>query len=160
MPRLDLLRKGINPLGILDELRELGRAHVMTNCDRVPPLDAMDPRNCYLSWTITLQTDAEPARLDEVFLFLDDRSQVAIEPLDPNADSAAVAATPEPELVPPGPVSEGPPGPTGKTEPAPRRRWALARRGRSGSSRRRGRGSRPMPSSSTSWSGWPASWSS
>lgn len=35
---------GTNPLGLLDELRELGEAHVEALCDNVPPLEEIDPR--------------------------------------------------------------------------------------------------------------------
>jgi len=69
-PRPDVLRKGIDPLGILDEVRELGETVVEARWDAVPPIEAMDPRTCYLSWAIELRTDADPSRVDEVFLFL------------------------------------------------------------------------------------------
>jgi two-component system chemotaxis sensor kinase CheA len=77
-PHQDAFRKGINPLGMLDELRELGTAQVSANCERVPALSTLDPRDCHLAWAIELKTRVSPARLDEVFLFLDEPGQVAI----------------------------------------------------------------------------------
>ena len=107
-PHSDLLRKGVNPLGMLDELRELGEAGVEADWGRVPALEDLAPRDCYLSWTITLRTEAGRDRLDEVFLFLDDPSQVVIEPSDGSeAPGVFEAADPLPALRPsPAPPAE------------------------------------------------------
>ncbi len=78
-PGPDILRRGINLLGILDELRELGPTRIETDPDLVPPLEEMDPERCYLVWTIEVETEAAPDRLDDVFLFLADDSTVTIE---------------------------------------------------------------------------------
>ncbi|HWE37371.1 MAG TPA: chemotaxis protein CheA [Isosphaeraceae bacterium] len=100
-PKSDLLRKGVSPLGILAELRELGDAEVVADWGRVPPLEDLDPRDCYLAWTVDLWTAADPARLDEVFLFLDDRGQLSITPLDADdTPDVPATATPAPPLPP------------------------------------------------------------
>ncbi|MBX6315648.1 MAG: chemotaxis protein CheA, partial [Isosphaeraceae bacterium] len=103
-PRRDLLRKGVTPLGILDELRELGEVCILPLWDRVPPLEELDPRDCYLAWTIELQTTADAARLDEVFLFLDDRSQIGIEALDAPLSEPTPVAPPVPSSAPIAPI--------------------------------------------------------
>ncbi len=84
VPGPDILRRGINPLGVLDELRELGEATITTNADLVPPLDLIDPERCYLTWTITLKTGAEPDRIDDAFLFFAEDSIVTIERWTPD----------------------------------------------------------------------------
>src|SRR5271157_4526009 len=78
-PGPDTLRRGVNPLGVLDELRELGESTVTTDPQAVPLLDELDPERCYLSWTITVRTDAEPERLRDVFLFVSEDSNVHVE---------------------------------------------------------------------------------
>jgi two-component system chemotaxis sensor kinase CheA len=93
-PRHDTFRKGINPLGVLYELRELGEAQVVFHADRVPGLPELDPRDCHLAWTIDLRTTASRARMDEVFLFLEGEGQVAIEPLDASAFGQSPYAPP------------------------------------------------------------------
>ncbi len=114
-PGRDLFRKGIDPLGFLDELRELGQARVELDPGRVPPLSELDPTDCHLAWTIELRTEAGREQVDEVFLFLDDPAQVTIEPLDDPAP--AVAEAPAPEVatatapVPAPPATEGEAGP-------------------------------------------------
>ena len=78
-PNPDLLRRGVNPLGMLDELRELGQAAITPNLDRLPSLDELTPEDLHLAWTIELATGASRDRIEEVFLFLDEPGQVAIE---------------------------------------------------------------------------------
>jgi two-component system chemotaxis sensor kinase CheA len=77
-PGPDVLRRGVNPLGVLDELRELGETSITTDPDLVPPLDQLDPERCYLSWTITVKTTATPERLREAFLFFAEDSTVTL----------------------------------------------------------------------------------
>ena len=78
-PGPDILRRGINPLGVFDELRELGEVTISTDPELVPSLDPIDPEQCYLIWTIHIRTEAEPDRLNEVFLFFTEDSSVTIE---------------------------------------------------------------------------------
>ena len=80
-PGPETLRRGINPLGVFDELNDLGVARIETDPDAVPPLDDLDPERCYLSWTITLESAAGPDQLNEVFLFFTEDSTVSIERL-------------------------------------------------------------------------------
>ncbi len=78
-PGPEILRRGINPVGLLDELRDLGEATITTNADLVPPLDVIDPERCYLTWTITLKTGAEPERIEDAFMFFAEDSIITIE---------------------------------------------------------------------------------
>ena len=78
-PGPDTLRRGVNPLGVLDELRELGESTVTADPQAVPLLDELDPERCYLSWIITVRTDAELERLRDVFLFVSEDSTVHVE---------------------------------------------------------------------------------
>ena len=78
-PGPDTLRRGVNPLGVLDELRELGESTVTADQQAVPLLDEIDPERCYLSWNITLHTDADLERLRDVFLFVSEDSTVRVE---------------------------------------------------------------------------------
>ncbi len=83
-PGPDVMRRGINPLGVLDELRDLGKTSIITDPDQVPPLDQLDPERCYLSWTITVKTEAGPERLGEAFLFFAEDSTAAVQRLGPD----------------------------------------------------------------------------
>ena len=78
-PGPDVLRRGGNPIGVLDELRDLGPTRVATDPDAVPTLDEIDPERCYLGWRIEIETDASAERLDDVFLFMAEDSELVIE---------------------------------------------------------------------------------
>jgi two-component system chemotaxis sensor kinase CheA len=79
VPGPDTLRRGVNPLGVLDELRDLGESDVTTDPQAVPLLDELDPECCYLKWKITIRTDADLERLRDVFLFLTEDSAVRVQ---------------------------------------------------------------------------------
>jgi two-component system, chemotaxis family, sensor kinase CheA len=111
-PGPDVLRRGINPLGVLDELRELGETSIVTDPETVPLLDQLDPERCYLDWTITVKSAAEPARLFETFLFFAEDSTIVIERRLPNGTWVPVrldaALTPDATLVEkPAPAANG-----------------------------------------------------
>jgi len=111
-PGPDTLRRGVNPLGVLDELRELGPTRVTTDPDLVPTLDELDPERCYLVWRIDVETDASRGRLDDVFLFVAEDSAVTIEhhPGSGAVDALPPSVAPVPD-VPPPVVPETPPAP-------------------------------------------------
>ncbi len=106
-PGVDVLRRGGNPLGVLDELRELGEARVTTDSTLVPTLDEIDPERCYLAWQVEVATDAPPERLDDVFLFVAEDSKVRIERQEPDGRylpvvlPSAQAGAPHPPRRPP-----------------------------------------------------------
>ncbi len=123
-PGPEILRRGVNPLGVLDELRELGPTRVSTDPEAVPPLEEMDPERCYLTWTIEVDTDAARDRVDDVFLFLADDSTISIE----RRGGVPAAAAP-----PPAPAVEAPtaaPKPEPLPEPAPTVSVPISRGGR------------------------------
>ncbi len=84
MPGPDVLRRGVNPLGVLDELRELGETTIATDPALVPPLEQLDPERCYLTWTIQVKTAAAPERISEAFLFFAEDSALSISRLAPD----------------------------------------------------------------------------
>jgi two-component system chemotaxis sensor kinase CheA len=106
MPGPDVLRRGVNPLGVLDELRDLGETTITTDPDLVPPLEQLDPERCYLTWTIQVKTAASPERLWEAFLFFAEDSALSINRLMPDGRLVPVPSVSEPsaEAVSPPPI--------------------------------------------------------
>jgi two-component system chemotaxis sensor kinase CheA len=104
VPGPDLLRAGIDPLGILDELRDLGQAVITPVLDQVPALFDLDPDRCDLTWTIDLTTTANGDRINDVFLFLDESSSVTVEEVEAGSTGDA-EPTPQPTAPTPGPAS-------------------------------------------------------
>lgn len=108
-PGPETFRSGIKPLGMLDELRELGPTIVTTDPALVPPLDELDPERCYLIWNVEVETEASPERVQDVFLFLAEDSSVTIEQQASDGSVEQVAAPLElaaAPQAPPAPAAE------------------------------------------------------
>lgn len=102
-PAEDLFRRGMDPLFILRDLAENGTlSDVRADLTRLPPLAALEPDGCYLGWTMRLTTDRTPAEIRDLFAFVEDGSDISIEPEN--------AASPGPE----------PAKPAGAAQPAAR----------------------------------------
>ena len=72
------MANGTNPLGLLDELAELGDCAITVNTSAIPSLDIIDPTNLYLSWAITLTTDQPRSAIDDVFIFVMDDMEIDV----------------------------------------------------------------------------------
>jgi two-component system, chemotaxis family, sensor kinase CheA len=64
---------GTRPLGLLQELSELGDMHAVFHKDRIPPLGEYDPDKCYAWWDILLHTNRGIDAVKDVFIFMDER---------------------------------------------------------------------------------------
>lgn len=78
-PGSDVLLNGTNPLLLFAELRALGRLEVRADARAVPPLREIDPERCYLAWDLVLHTAAPREAIRDVFMFVEDDSELAIE---------------------------------------------------------------------------------
>jgi two-component system chemotaxis sensor kinase CheA len=87
------LANGTNPLALLDELRALGARAIRAHRDAIPPLDALDPGDCHIRWELELPAGVTRADFDDVFIFVMDDMELAVEPL---ALAPAAAADPAP----------------------------------------------------------------
>ena len=78
-PGPDLMRYGAKPSLLIAELRQLGELSVRAIFDAVPPLAEIDPERCYVSWEIELATAADLEAIRDVFIFVEDTCELAIE---------------------------------------------------------------------------------
>jgi two-component system, chemotaxis family, sensor kinase CheA len=78
LPR-DAMILGTSPLLLLDDLRVLGPCTVMADTSGIPPFEELDPTECHLRWRVTLSTVHPRSAIEEVFLFVRDGMQLAIE---------------------------------------------------------------------------------
>jgi two-component system, chemotaxis family, sensor kinase CheA len=81
-PAADCFLKGTNPLLLLRELAEMGRADILARTTRLPGLQSLDPERCYTAWEILLTTSADENALRGVFLFVEDDAEVTIETVE------------------------------------------------------------------------------
>lgn len=95
---------GTNPLGLLDELRDLGECRIAVNTSAVPSLDVLVPTDLHLSWDVTVTTDQPRSAIDDVFIFVLDDMQLDVETLTDSSGTATAEQTFQAEQ--PAPVAQ------------------------------------------------------
>lgn len=78
---VNAMANGTNPLGLLDELRDLGDCRITVDKSKLPPLDSLNPSDIYLGWTVELLGDADRTAVEDVFIFVMDEMELSIEPI-------------------------------------------------------------------------------
>ncbi len=77
-PDPSLLATGGNPVLLFRDLKKLGPCSVQGHDDRIPLPGDMQPEVCYLWWRICLTTTADFDTIRDVFLFVEDGSELRI----------------------------------------------------------------------------------
>ncbi len=78
-PLPELFQRGMDPVQIFKELHEIGMVKVLqVRTDRLPALEILNPERCYLGWAVELETDTPLAKIEEIFDFVRDGSELAI----------------------------------------------------------------------------------
>ena len=86
-PHRNLFANGTNPVPLLDELRSLGKAHTLCHLKDLPDLETMDPESCYASWDIILTTSRDVNDIRDVFIFVEDVSDINVTKIDDGTDA-------------------------------------------------------------------------
>ncbi len=81
-PVTDIFNNGTNPLYQVDELQALGASKIKVHFEKVPPLAEIEPSFCYTSWEIILATNKGQNAIDDVFIFVENDSDLEIQRLD------------------------------------------------------------------------------
>ncbi|WP_027184181.1 chemotaxis protein CheA [Desulfovibrio inopinatus] len=82
-PHIDEYLTGTRPLGLLQEIEELGVSSGLPHVDAIPSLEEIRPDGVYIYWDILLATKTGRNPLEDVFLFVDDPNQVRIQLVGP-----------------------------------------------------------------------------
>ncbi|MFC6789095.1 chemotaxis protein CheA [Methylobacterium komagatae] len=77
----DILRRGTNPLALLDDLRDLGPCTVEARLDALPDFAALDPEALAIGWIVTLRGPVTREAIEDVFLFVQDEVTLTFTPL-------------------------------------------------------------------------------
>ncbi|MCQ4631801.1 chemotaxis protein CheA [Shinella sp. CPCC 100929] len=72
------MANGTNPLGLLDEMRDLGDCKIVADISQVPDLATLEPRDMHLGWDVALKTDRPRADIEDVFIFVMDDMELEI----------------------------------------------------------------------------------
>ncbi|MDX2110201.1 MAG: chemotaxis protein CheA [Verrucomicrobiota bacterium] len=77
-PDPGLLARGMDPGSLLNELRALGPSKILALTDSVPPLENLAVDTCHFHWTMNIQTDRGVDAIKDVFIFVEDGSEITI----------------------------------------------------------------------------------
>jgi two-component system chemotaxis sensor kinase CheA len=100
-PDPGILVRGTNVQALFDELRGLGACKVRARTEAVPPLAVLDAEQCFVQWDIELRTAVAQNAIRDVFLFVEDGSDLRIEAVG----ASAAAVQPVAGAAPSTPVS-------------------------------------------------------
>lgn len=78
-PGKDLFRRGSNPLALLSEIRTMGETVCIPNFDQVGKLSEIEIEDCLISWEIFLTSTATENEIRDVFIFVDDCSEIQVD---------------------------------------------------------------------------------
>jgi two-component system chemotaxis sensor kinase CheA len=81
-PNPEIFMAGSNPLGLINELRELGMCHVVAHIAPIPPLGDINPEHCYIYWDIILTGTCTIDVIKDVFIFVEDDCDLKIDLID------------------------------------------------------------------------------
>ncbi len=87
------MANGTNPLPLLDELRDLGTCRIVADRSGIPALDELVPTDLHVSWDVELLTDQPRSAIDDVFIFVMDDMELAVEEIAVAAQTPTVAAS-------------------------------------------------------------------
>lgn len=75
---VNAMANGTNPLGLLDEMRDLGECRIVADTAGVPDLATLDPHDIHLAWDVTLKTEKPCSDIEDVFIFVMDDMELDI----------------------------------------------------------------------------------
>ncbi|MEA3464663.1 MAG: chemotaxis protein CheA [Thermodesulfobacteriota bacterium] len=86
-PNSDILHNGTLVTNLLEELLQLGTCRLVAHKAQIPPLDQLDPENCYVSWDAILTSDCGEDAIRDVFIFVEDECELKIAVVDTGSDN-------------------------------------------------------------------------
>lgn len=92
-PHPDLLQSGNDPIFIFKELAELGKLTVTPNVTQLPAFTDLDPEELYVSWTLTLESNATQKVIEERFEWVVDQCELDISVAAPDSDAPEATST-------------------------------------------------------------------
>ena len=78
MPNHEMLHTGNDPVHIFYALSELGQVDQIIDVSHLPPLNELQPEECYFSWQLTLTSDCGNEQIAEVFEWVEDDCKIVI----------------------------------------------------------------------------------
>jgi two-component system, chemotaxis family, sensor kinase CheA len=98
-PAPDVFQTGMDPLLVVRDLTEAGALRsVRLDASALPPLEQLDPGECYLAWEMELESSRSESEIRDVFAFVEDGAEITLARLESPFAPAAVpiASSPVP----------------------------------------------------------------
>ena len=84
-PPRDIFLTGTDPVLLLNELRQLGECRAIAHLDEIPSFADIEPEHCYTYWDVILNTRRDINAIRDIFIFVEDDSELKIEVIDESA---------------------------------------------------------------------------
>ncbi|MGM0673865.1 MAG: Hpt domain-containing protein, partial [Spirochaetota bacterium] len=81
-PNAEIFKFGTRPLMLLRELAEFGDCTAVPYTEKIPKLSEIEEENCYTQWDVVLTTTKSVSSVRDVFIFVEDSSEVSINVID------------------------------------------------------------------------------
>jgi two-component system chemotaxis sensor kinase CheA len=94
-PEHSLAKTGNDPIFLFSALAELGELTICANTEELPALMDIDAQELYLSWQLTLITEADEAEIIEIFEWVEDECFLELEPITNISDDGSAENFPE-----------------------------------------------------------------
>ena len=85
-PPKDIFLKGTNPLLLINELRSMGELAISAHLGDIPSINNYNPEFCYIRWDMVLTTLNSINSIKDVFIFIEETSEIEIETIDYGSD--------------------------------------------------------------------------
>ncbi|MBU0995031.1 MAG: chemotaxis protein CheA [Proteobacteria bacterium] len=86
-PNPEVFTSGMDPVLLIEELRELGDCTVVSQTRNIPSLDSLNPEHCYFFWDIILTTARGMNAVEDVFIFVMDDCDISIEVIGDDSEN-------------------------------------------------------------------------
>ncbi len=98
-PHTHLLKTGNDPVRMFRELSGLGELTITVDFQGVPDLYDLDPEECHLSWDINITGAISAAEIDDIFDWVEEDCDLAVQSLSVKAGKAQITSTPNPTVA-------------------------------------------------------------
>ncbi len=86
-PENSIFLTGTNPLMMVHEVLELGEGIAIPNYNSIPDIYNINSEGCYISWEIYVTTKESINKIYDIFIFVENSSEVVIEKWNQDSDS-------------------------------------------------------------------------
>ncbi len=94
-PHTNLLKTGNDPVRMFRELGLLGELTTTVDFQGVPDFYDLDPEECHLSWELELISDVPESDINDIFDWVEDECDLAIQRINTNVETDTPAFTEE-----------------------------------------------------------------